>query len=129
VTEGATGGRIRVMVVHGHPVVSKGLADCLDCEPDLEVVGTAPTCGLALDMAAELRPDVVLIGRSTPWTGGLEATRHLIDAQPDLLVAILSGSASHEFMAEALQSGAIGYLHLDTPPSEIAGAVRRLLMA
>ena len=62
---------IRVMVVHFHPTVRDGLAACLGFEPDIEVVGTASTCGIALDMAAALRPDLVLIGRSTPWTGGM----------------------------------------------------------
>jgi DNA-binding NarL/FixJ family response regulator len=119
--------RIRVMVVHTHPTVCDGLAACLASEPDIEVVGTAATCGTALDMAADLCPDLVLIGRSTPWTGGMVATRFLVTAQPDVVVVILSGTAGPEFLVEAVDSGAKDYLSLDTPPSDIARAVRHLV--
>jgi DNA-binding NarL/FixJ family response regulator len=119
--------RIRVMVVHSHPTVCDGLAACLGLEPDIEVVGTASTCGIALDMAAALSPDLVLIGRSTPWTGGMAATRFLVTAQPEVVVVILSGTAGPEFFVEAVQSGAKDYLSLDTPPSDIARTVRDLV--
>jgi DNA-binding NarL/FixJ family response regulator len=119
--------RIRLLVVHTHHHVREGLAACLGYEHDMDVVGTAPTCGIALDMASELHPDLVLIGRSTPWTGGLAATRHLVDTQPEIRVVILSGTHGLESAAEAVQSGALGYVPLDTSPSEIASTVRRLV--
>jgi DNA-binding NarL/FixJ family response regulator len=117
------------MVVHSHQTVCDGLAACLGFEADIEVVGTASTCGVALDMAAALRPDLVLIGRSTPWTGGMAATRRLVDAQPALHVVVLSGTAGPAYEKEAVESGASCCLSLDTPPSEIAGTVRRLAHA
>ncbi len=126
-TESMVETRIRLMVVHGRDDIRQGLAACLAYEPDMDVVGSAPTSGVALDMAAELHPDLVLIGRSTPWAGGLVATRQLVDTQPELRVVILSGSHGPESTAEAVQSGALGYVPLDTPPSEIASTVRRLV--
>jgi two-component system, NarL family, response regulator LiaR len=127
VTEPRGHARIRLLVVHTHHQVREGLAACLGYEADMDVVGTAPTCGIALDLAAELHPDLVLIGRSTPWTGGLAATRHLVDAQPEIRVVILSGTYGHESATEAVRCGALGYVPLDTPPSEIASTVRRLV--
>ncbi len=118
---------IRVMVVHGHQRVCDALAVCLGFERDIEVVGTAFTCGIALDMAAALRPDLVLIGRSTPWSGGIDAAHRLVNNRPELLVVILSGTAGPDLAAEAIESGASGYLPLDASPSEIATTVRRLI--
>jgi DNA-binding NarL/FixJ family response regulator len=114
------------MVVHSHPTVCGGLAACLGFERDIEVVGTAATCGIALDMAAALRPDLVLIGRSTPWTGGMEATRRLVTAQPELRVVILSGAGGPGFLVEAMEYGASDYVSLDTSPAEIAMKIRHL---
>ncbi len=115
------------MVVHGHPRVRRGLASCLSLERDMEVIATASTCEEALEIAATFHPDLVLIGRSTPMMGGTLATRALVDAQPGVRVVILSASAAAEFMAQALQSGALGYLLLETPPSETAHVLRGLV--
>ncbi len=75
-TADATG---RLLVVHWHPVVLKGLAAWMRHEPYVELVGVASNCEDALVTAAELRPDVVLLGYSTPQMGGIEATRRLSD--------------------------------------------------
>jgi DNA-binding NarL/FixJ family response regulator len=115
------------MVVHGHPRIRQGLASCLALERDMEVVATASSCEEALEIAATLHPDLVLIGRSTPAMGGTLATRALVDAQPDVRVVILSATAGAEFMVQALQSGALGYLLLETPPPEMARVLRGLV--
>lgn len=115
------------MVVHGHPRIRDGLASCLGLERDMEVVATASSCEDALEIAATLHPDLVLIGRSTPDMGGTSATRALVNAQPDVCVVILSATAGAEFMIQALQSGALGYLLLETPPPEMAHVLRGLV--
>jgi DNA-binding NarL/FixJ family response regulator len=115
------------MVVHDHPGIRDGLASCLGLERDMEVIATASSCEQALEIAAALRPDLVLIGRSTPTMGGTRATQALVDAQPDVLVVILSATAGAEFMVQALQSGALGYLLLETPPPEMAHVLRSLV--
>ena len=79
----------RLLLVHWHPVVLRGLASCLGHEAEFELVGVASTCEQALDMAAELHPDLLLIGYSTPVMGGIEVTRRLIEADPDMLVMLI----------------------------------------
>lgn len=117
----------RLLLVHWHPVVLRGLAACLGHEPELELVGMASSCEQALDVAAELHPDLVLIGYSTPVMGGVEVTRRLIEADPDTLVLLIGAMAGRERTARALQSGAMGYVLLETPPQELAGLLRGLV--
>ena len=115
---------IRLVVVHDHPLVRKGLAACLGYELDMEVV-SATTCGPhVLDMVAELRPDLVLMQRS--W-GGIETARRLTEAQPGTRVAILSATADAQCQTEAARSGAVGVVDLTAPPAETADLLRRLV--
>ena len=112
------------MVVHDHSGVRNGLAACLGCELDMEVVSTT-TCGKhVFDVVAELRPDVVLMQRS--W-GGIETARLLTEAQPGTRVAILSATADAQCQTEAARGGAVGVVDLTAPPAETADLVRRLV--
>lgn len=123
-TAKATG---RLVVVHWHAVVRKGLAAWISQEPYVQLVGVASTCEDALDIAAELHPDLVLLGYSTPKMGGIEATRRLIEMRGQTRVILLGTSGGSERSAEAIENGAMDYLLLDTPPWEIAATVRRLV--
>lgn len=117
----------RLLVVHWHPVVLKGLAAWISHVPQMELVGVASRCEQALDIAAELRPDLVLLGYSTPEMGGIEATRCLIAMHRDTRVVLIGVSAGPERKAKAIECGAMDYVLLDTPPWEIAATLRRLV--
>jgi len=108
------------MVVHWHPVVLRGLTAFLAHEPDMKLVGVASTCEQTLDMAAELHPELVLMGYSTPAMGGIEATRRLVTVHPDMRVVLVGASDSSERMDRVLENGGRGYVLLDTPPWELA---------
>src|SRR6202049_1797950 len=97
---------IRVMIVDDHPVVRKGLASFLGHEPDIEVVGLADSGEQALEMALEVHPDVVLMDLSMPGMGGIEATRRLVEAEPQTRVIMLNSFCGHQRMVEALKRGA-----------------------
>ena len=114
----------RVMIVDDHPVVRKGLASFLGHEPDLEVVGMADSGEQALEMAAELHPDIVLMDLSMPGMGGIEATRRLVQTAPGTRVMMLTSFGGHERMVEALKSGAVGYVVKDTAPADLLIAAR-----
>ena len=114
----------RVMIVDDHPVVRKGLASFLGHEPDLEVVGMADSGEQALEMAAELHPDIVLMDLSMPGMGGIEATRRLVQTAPGTRVMMLTSFGGHERMVEALKSGAVGYVVKDTAPADQLIALR-----
>lgn len=114
----------RVMIVDDHPVVRKGLASFLGHEPDIEVVGMADSGEQALEMAAELHPDIVLMDLSMPGMGGIEATRRLVEKEPSTRVMMLTSFGGHERMVEALKSGAVGYVVKDTAPADLLIALR-----
>jgi DNA-binding NarL/FixJ family response regulator len=118
--------RIRVMIVDDHPVVRKGLASFLGHEPDIEVVGLADSGEQALEMAAELLPDIVLMDLSMPGMGGIEATRRLVETRPSTRVMMLTSFGGHERMVEALKSGAVGYVVKDTAPADLLNALRSI---
>ena len=118
---------IRLMVVHWHAVVLKGLAASLCQGPNMELAGIASTCEQALDNAGELHPDLVLLGYSTPRMGGIEATRRLLEAHPDTRVVLIGAMGDPERFAKALECGAMGYVLLDTPPSELVSLLRGLV--
>lgn len=114
---------VRVLVADDHPVFRKGLVGVLDESPDIEVVGTAADGAEAVEMAAQLRPDVVLMDLHMPGMGGVEATR-LVTAQRDVDVLVLTMSADDDSLFAATRAGARGYLVKGAGGAEIVGAVR-----
>jgi DNA-binding NarL/FixJ family response regulator len=116
---------IRVLVADDQELVRQGIETILAAEPDFEVVGGAADGEEAVTMATALRPDVVLMDVRMPGTDGLEATRRLMAArQPLAKVVMLTTFDADEYVAEALRSGASGFLLKDVPRRRLVEAVR-----
>src|ERR1700731_707134 len=114
---------IRVVVVDDHAVVRLGLRDLLDAIPDIEVVGTASDGQAAISLAADLRPDVILMDLSMPDVDGVEATRRILAAQPNARIVILTAFSEQQRIFDALDAGAVGYLLKDSEPGELIRGV------
>jgi DNA-binding NarL/FixJ family response regulator len=117
---------IRVLLADDQALVRAGFRSLLDARDDLEVVGEAADGRAAVALAAELRPDVVLMDIRMPGLDGLEATRQ-IAAQPALAgvrIVILTTFALDEYLFDALRFGASGFLVKDTEPADLVTAVR-----
>lgn len=114
---------LRLIVVDDHPVVREGLRAMLDAEPDLDVVGEAGSGAEAVRLAAELRPDVVLMDLRMPGMDGVAATG-LIAAAGDARVLVVTTYDTDADILRAVEAGATGYLLKDTPRRELAEAVR-----
>jgi two-component system NarL family response regulator len=115
---------IRVLIVDDHALFRKGLELVLAAEPDLEIVGEASEGLEAIDRAADLQPDVVLMDVRMPGVGGIEATRRIRNAQPSTRVVMLTVSEDEEDLFASVRAGATGYLLKEVSIDEVANAVR-----
>ena len=118
---------IRVLAADDQRVVREGLALLLSLLPGVEVVGTAGDGKEALDLVAQLRPDVVLMDLRMPGLDGVAATRRLRAEHPAVKVIVLTTYADDRSVVGALQAGADGYLTKDAGGDEIRQALERVL--
>jgi len=116
--------QIRVLIVDDHAVVRRGLRGFLDLLDDIEVVGEAENGRQAVDVAARVVPDVVLMDLLMPELDGLGAIVAIKAAQPDIEIVALTSFIEEEKVTSALEAGATGYLLKDADADEVAAAVR-----
>lgn len=115
---------LRILVVEDHPLFRKGVVTLLDAVDDMTVVGTAGSGEEAVSAARELRPDVVLMDLQLPGMSGIEATRAIVEASPDVRVLVLSLFEDDDSVFLALRAGARGYVLKDADEDELTGAIR-----
>jgi DNA-binding NarL/FixJ family response regulator len=116
--------RVRVLLVDDHTVVRRGLRMVFDLEDDLEVVGEAADGREALERVAELRPDVVVMDLLMPVMNGVDATRAIRAAYPEVEVVALTSVLEDRMVVDAVEAGAAGYLLKETRPDDLFEAVR-----
>jgi DNA-binding NarL/FixJ family response regulator len=114
---------IRVVIADDHAVVRAGLAQLLATFTDVELVGAAANGDEAVSLAAERSPDVVLMDLEMPVLDGIEATRRIRAAQPEVAVVVLTSFSDRERILSALDAGAAGYLLKDAEPDALARAI------
>ena len=112
-----------VLLVDDHPVFRRGLASLLTAE-GMRVVGEAACGAEAIEAAARLRPDVVVMDLGLPDVDGLTATRQILNDTPDSHIIVISMYHDDAALARALETGAHGYVPKDASPDEVVAAVR-----
>lgn len=117
---------IRVLVVDDHPVVREGLVAVLEDHPDLQVIGAVGSAEEALTLAAQARPDVVLLDLELPGMNGVDAIPRLVASAPDARVIILTAYDTDERVLGAINAGAQGYLLKGAAADEIIRAIREV---
>ncbi|UOY03665.1 response regulator [Blastococcus sp. PRF04-17] len=115
---------IRVLVADDQALIRDSFRLLLDLEPDLEVVGEAGDGREAVAQARRLQPDVVLMDIRMPVLDGLGATRAMTQAGLGSRVLILTTYDADEYLYDAMQAGAVGFLLKDVRREQLAGAVR-----
>jgi len=115
---------IRLLVADDHPVVRDGLVAMLSTQPDLVVVGEAATGAEAVERAAALAPDVILLDLEMPGMDGVEALRQIRAARPDAPVIVFTAFDTDERIVSAVRAGAQGYLLKGAPREELFKAIR-----
>ena len=115
---------IRVMLVDDHTMVRRGLATFLKVFDDLQLVGEAESGEAAIKLCAEVLPDVILMDMALPVMDGATATRAIRQQFPQVQVIVLTSFKEGEFIKNALEAGAIGYLLKDVSADELVDAIR-----
>lgn len=110
---------IRVLVAEDHPVVRSGLLQLLGEVAEVDVVGAAAGGAEAVELASSQHPDVVLMDLEMPDVDGIEATRRIRAAEPDVNVVVLTAFSDRERILDAIDAGAVGYLLKDAEPAEL----------
>jgi two-component system, NarL family, response regulator LiaR len=115
---------IRVIFVDDHEMVRIGVSSYLSAQPDIEVVGEADDGKKGVELALELRPDIILMDLVMKEMDGIEATRQIIEQWPEAKVIIVTSFLDDEKVYPALEAGATSYMLKTSKAGEIANAVR-----
>ena len=115
---------IKVLFVDDHEMVRIGVSAYLSAQSDIEVIGEADNGLKAVELAMELRPDIILMDLVMPEMDGIEATKRIIEKWPEAKIIIVTSFLDDEKVYPALEAGATSYMLKTSKASEIARAVR-----
>jgi DNA-binding NarL/FixJ family response regulator len=118
---------IRILLADDHAVVRDGVRALLEKQTDMEVVAEAADGREAAELAQDLRPDVVIMDVGMPNLNGIEATRRILAAHPQIAVVILSMHQDESYVLRSLKAGAKGYLLKDSLRSDVLDAIRAVV--
>ena len=118
--------RTRVMIVDDHIVVREGIAELLENSGEFEVVGHASDGAEVVEVARELRPDVVIMDILMPVKSGIDACRELVEALPETRVLMLTASNDHTAIVQSVDAGASGYIQKYSDKDMLLATVREV---
>jgi DNA-binding NarL/FixJ family response regulator len=118
--------KISLLLVDDHPVVRQGLRAFLNQEKDIEVVGEAENGRQAVQMAAKIMPDIVIMDLMMPLLNGCEGTRQVLKNVPSTKVLVLSSYSDDDYVQRLMDMGASGYLIKQTAADNLLLAIREL---
>ena len=119
--------KIRIVIADDHKIVREGLRSILLHDLKMDVVGQAANGRVAIELAKELNPDVVIMDISMADLNGMEATRRILEENSSIKVIALSMHSDERFVAEMLKAGASGYLLKDCALDELDRAIRTVM--
>jgi len=115
---------IRILIADDHPVVREGMAAMFSNIPDLDLIGEAEDGEQAVDLARNLKPDVILLDLVMPNMDGLEAIIKIKHEDPEAKILVVTSFTEDDKVFPAIKSGAQGYLLKDAPPEILLQAIR-----
>ncbi len=117
---------IKVLVVDDHDLVRMGISRMLSDSADIEVVGEADSGDMAIKLAKQLCPDVVLLDVNMPNIGGLEATKRLVQLDMGIKILAVSSMSAQPYPSMLIKAGVNGYITKGTPLDEMIRAVKKV---
>jgi DNA-binding NarL/FixJ family response regulator len=118
---------VRVLLADDHPIVRQGMRRLLESQPDFHIAGEAGDGLEALDLAEQLKPDILILDLMMPGLTGMEVVRQVHQRLPDTRVIILSMHKDENYVLHALRNGAKGYILKDTGPGQLVQAIRSVM--
>jgi two-component system, NarL family, response regulator NreC len=118
--------KIRVLLTDDHMLFRQGIRTLLTAEPDMEVAGEAANAADAVNLARQMRPDVVLMDIGMAGMSSFEATRQIRKDRPDTRVVFLSMYDDEDYLAECVDIGASGYILKESPVEQLVTAIREV---
>ena len=118
---------MRIMIVDDHPITRDGLRSALSTFSEIEIVGEATNGEEAVELAREVKPEVVFMDVRMPGMGGLEATKLIHEDNPDTKIILFTVEESRAAIHEAIRAGVSGYLLKDVSATELIQAARLAL--
>jgi DNA-binding NarL/FixJ family response regulator len=119
----------RILLVDAHTITRAGLRAIVEGYPELSVVGEAINGLEAVAMATTIKPHVILMDVNMPWMNGMEATRHIKNAQPTTIIIGLSDNNSNQMRELMTEAGADGFLPKEAAPVELYPLIAALRYA
>jgi DNA-binding NarL/FixJ family response regulator len=118
---------IHVMLVDDHVFWRRGVQQIVDAEEDMSVVAEASDGQEAITRALAANPDIILMDVNMPKVSGVEATRSISEALPDIRIVMLTVSDTDENLFESIKAGAVGFLTKDVSPDDVTAAIRETM--
>jgi DNA-binding NarL/FixJ family response regulator len=120
---------IRILLADDHGIVRNGLRSLIEKQTDSEmkVIAEAETGRIAVQLASELRPDIIIMDVSMPDLNGMEASRQILDKHPGIKILGLSMHSNRRFIADMLSAGVCGYMLKESLFDELILAIRTIM--
>jgi len=118
---------IRILVADDHGILRQGIASLIEKQDDMEVVGEADNGLHAVEIARQLRPDVVIMDVTMPVLNGIEATRQIKEELPETKVLALSVHANREFVLDMVRAGVSGYMVKECVLDDLVRAIKAVM--
>jgi DNA-binding NarL/FixJ family response regulator len=115
---------LRVLIADDHPLFRSGMRALLDADPDTEVAGEATSGDEAVELAAALQPDVILMDIQMPGISGIEATRRILHTSPHIRILVVTMFEDDQSVFTAMRAGARGYVLKGARPEEMLRAIQ-----
>ncbi len=115
--------QIKLLIVDDHPVFRQGLIDVLETDPHMHVIGEAADGEVAIELAHDLQPEVILMDINLPTINGLQVTRKIKNKLPEMKVIMITGYDDVEQVFHALRAGASAYCPKDITPEELISII------
>ena len=116
----------KILIVDDHPLTRAGVRSILEANSTIDIIGEAGDGREAVAQALEIKPDIIIMDITMPQLSGIDATKEILEKQPDIKIIALSIHSGQNFVKGMLDAGAVGYLLKEEVPEELVAAIKKV---